>query len=802
MKFNKKKTLKWLTLTGAALAVSVPTAAMLASCSTASKGFVIASPNDVFANSSTPLGASFIDAPSTTEFQSVYGALVTYVTEGDYKYENKTWVSKPESRLVLEAASKIVIYQKNSSGQDEVIHTIDSANLSDANAFTNHNGTYSINTEEFGKKMANASKVEFTLNKDFKWVDTTGKSQQSLVPRDFLYSLKGYKISSDYKLNSNGYFMGLAGINYDETIKIQENDSTEAGGTFTYVIDDSTKTPYFLDILTKQYFFPIPHSHPDTAATLETPDTSNVVKFTQDGTAQIIDKTKTDWTRVYGGGSEDNVDVWSIGPYYISASSQQDVTFSISQQYFDAMKSSYDMNKLDINAKIPKIIKRYKAGSQEQIYNLFNANQVSYAPVPQHLNTSAVQSYASSPSLIPIPAPKTAQGRFIGYNLGIFNEKGQLKDSKLVTSSYEKFVKNFHDTNALTIRKSLNEYINWGKLAEIRYTTGTKDFSLSSIPYGVYPVAKDANTNIDYYEAIASNVALSIPAGSSIQNPGAVTEQPKGIVGSQYNTMQTSNEFILASNEQKNTLKTALSALGYTSSAPLTLTYWTLLQTKDPKDTAYFTEVGNQIKVLTDGAVTFTYMDYNAASTVDNVYYKKAVPMGDMLWGPDYNGLGTWIGLYFEYDFDSDGNPIDNNSSATEKGYDSLQQSYHVTNLWKPLYAVLEASLESPSAKTSQSKTWAYSLATYLQTKNAAAFGEHDTYKNIKSNLSNEISIWAGLQQSNGIHLLNWIDSQYPILPMYHASLKYQGYKLVDPKYQVIVNQNGDLNYRDFVQNN
>ncbi len=801
MKRNNK-ILKYFTLFGAATSFIVPSIIVLTSCGNTSSNFTIATSNDVFTNSVVQLGASFVDSPSTTEFRSVYGALVTYVNEGDYEYNDKGELSnQPIARLVMEAASKIIVYgQENGTGAEKVLLTIDSSDLTNKDAFIVENGAYSINLDKFGEAMINATKVEFTLNKDFKWVDTNGQPKQSLVPLDFWYSLKGYKTSSDYGLNSNGYFLGLAGIDYDKTIAHKENESVEPGSTFTYFIG-KTKAPYFLDILTKQYFFPIPHSHPKAAATIETPDNSNVIKFiTTNDSKQIIDKNNTDWTKVYGGGQEKDVDVWSIGPYYISASSEQDVIFDININYFNAMRLMYDMNKLDVTKKIPKVIKRYKAGNAISIYDKFGSREVSYAPVPQERDSQAVSRYINTNSLIAIPAPKTSQGRFIGYNLGIYDANGQIKDTNLIGTQYEKFVKNFHTENSRKIRKGINEYINWAFLAEIKYGTGTKDFSLSSIPYGVFPVKTNDNSAapVDYYQAIGKSLALTIDNNSASPNSG--TELiPQGIIGNKYLPMMNQSRKIIADNQSVTDFQNLLTTEGYTKDNPLKLPYWTLVQANNASDTSYFQEVNSVISELSDGAIQFTYKSYDASSTVNNVYYNKSVPMADMLWGPDYNGIGTWIGIYFAYAYNENGTPKDlaNKLSNVEVSQDTLVPAYHITNLWKPLYETIKNNAIKQNQQNSNS--WLISLKNHLTNTGAALFEANNTYKDIKSNLDTEISIWAGINQSNGINLIDWIDSQSPIIPMYQPSLTYVGYKLVDPKYQVILNLNGDINYRDFV---
>ncbi len=798
---RSNKILKYFTLFGAATSFIVPSIIVLTSCGSANSNFTIATSNDVFANSVVQLGASFVDSPSTTEFRSIYGALVTYVNEGDYEYNDKGELSnQPIARLVMEAASKIVVYgQENGTGAEKALLTIDSSDLTNKDAFIVENGAYSINLDKFGEAMIHATKVEFTLNKDFKWVDTNGQPKQSLVPLDFWYSLKGYKTSSDYGLNSNGYFLGLAGIDYDKTIAHKENESVEPGSTFTYFIGN-TKAPYLLDILTKQYFFPVPHSHPKAAATIETPNTSKVIKFitTNDG-KQIIDKNNTDWTQVYGGSQEKVVDVWSIGPYYISKSSTQDVAFNINTSYFNAMRSMYEMNKLDVTKKIPKVIKRYKAGSAASIYDKFGSNELSYVPVPQERESQAVSRYINSNALIAMPAPKTSQGRFIGYNLGIYDANGQIKDTSLIGTQYEKFVKNFHTENSRKIRKGINEYINWAFLAEIKYGTGTKDFSLSSIPYGVFPVrTNDNSTPVDYYQAIGKSLVLTIDNNSASPNSG--TELiPQGIIGNKYLQMMKQSRKIIADNQAVTDFQNLLTAEGYTKDKPLKLPYWTLVQANNATDTAYFQEVGKVIYELSGGAIEFTYKSYDASSTVNNVYYNKSVPMADMLWGPDYNGIGTWLGIYFAYEYDDNGQPKDLATKLTNvaTSQDTLIPAYHITNLWKPLYETIK--IEQTKQNQANSNSWLISLKNHLTSTGAASFGTNDTYKNIKSNLDTEISIWAGINQSNGINLVDWIDSQSPIIPMYQPSLTYVGYKLVDPKYQVILNLNGDINYRDFV---
>ncbi|MEG2476168.1 MAG: MG321/MPN456 family lipoprotein, partial [Malacoplasma sp.] len=250
MKIRTKKTLALSALSS----LMIGSTLVITSCSTYldknTTTLKYANANDPYSATVAANNPTFSDAANSTFFQSIYTSLVSWKTTGEYTFDDKTGdiLTDPKSTLVLEAATKLEI--KKADGT--VSYSLDRA--------TNQDGV--IDETNAKAALLQANEVVFTLNKDMKWVDTNGVVKQGLTPKDFLYGLISYFNSSQYGLNSNAYFMTYAGIDYDATTILASNASTTPGETFTFKIGAS-KSPYFLDLLTKQYFFPVPYSHPE-----------------------------------------------------------------------------------------------------------------------------------------------------------------------------------------------------------------------------------------------------------------------------------------------------------------------------------------------------------------------------------------------------------------------------------------------------------------------------------------------------------------------------------------------------------
>lgn len=793
---QKKSILKVSSLIGCFIAV-IPSTLLLTSCNfNFPSYFTIGTPNDVFLNSKVSMGGPFVDAPSTTNFNSIYGRLVNYFTEGDYEYENGKLVSSPETFLRFELATKLEIeyIDKTSTGNAIKTVVIDGKNPTEDFFIKKDNFvTNNLDVKKIGIYLLNATKIKFVLNDQLKWIDKNQKEHNYISAFDFWCGLASYKNSVDLQFNKNGYFLSLSGIDFDKTIKDPSNFDLKPGSAFTFYMSE-TKPSYFLDVLTKQYFFPIPNQHPEAGSVIfsqgdKIPDWfkkqlsgMNVVKKNSD--SNTIDIGATDWTKVYGADQKNNLDIWTIGPYIPTKISLQDVTFEKNENYFNNVDGT---NKNVVDKQINKVVLKYKAGSPEVLYNRFKSGELSYIPVPPAQSKDAVNNFDET-ILKPLPAPKTTQGNFMSYNMGIFANDGSLKNSDL--KNWEKFIINFNTEDGLNIRKGLNQLINWGRIAEKKFGPGIKDTHLSSIPYGVFDVEGN-----DFYHLIDEN--------KMIEN-----QKLNGLFGGFYSEMKEKSDYLFINeNKIKNNIEQltfidSLKKIGYTKENPLVMEFWTLSQANDPKDIAYYGEIEKQIQILSNGLMKFEYIPYSQ-TTNERVYLQKSVTSGSFLWSPDYNAIGTWVGTYFSFEYDEKGDPkiikLKNNGNK-----EVLVPSYHFANLWEALYNDLKKVSDSA---TDIDSLWKLSLKKHLSSKNAANFESNKTYKDIKSNLDTEIAIWSGTISNikgksinNGLHLIQWIDSQAPIIPTATPGINYQSFKLVDPNYQVILNLNGDLNYRDFLK--
>lgn len=717
--------------------------------------------NDPYTSTVAANNPTFSDAANTTFFQSIYTSLVSWRTVGEYTFNPNTGdpETEPKSTLVLEAATKVQMKDINGTILYELDRAITSSGIIDETAAK--------------KALLLADEIIFTLNKDMNWVDVNGVIKQSLVPKDFLDGLISYYNSSTMGLNSNAYFMTYAGIDYLSTIALPSNKSTMPGDSFTFKIGAS-KSPYFLDLMTKQYFYPVPHSHPEVQATVKIVPGGPVVT-TSNGT--LIDKINTDWDKVFGAGKQQqtNPDAWYAGAYYINKSSLQDIVFKRNDYFFDSNEPVFGP-KME---KIERVVLSYgnTYGNHEKIFRSYTTNDLNYVAVQNEQRIEAFRNYRNSSSFHNIALAKQKRTYLVSYNTQIYDENGNRKSN--IDAIYEKFIKNWKG-DGLKIRKAINGVINYPKLAEIVWNPGKYDINLSSIPYGNLSYLDDQGNDIKQYQAIVNgsiNGALGIPFQMMVESGTYIINNPD-------------TQTLLAD------MDVALKNIGATSSNPLRLDYRTLTRSFTIGQIKYNEELKNAIETMSNNRIIFNLIPRTNQS-VDDIFYNKNGSMGSFFWSSDYAGSGTFLGFYFALEYDeATGNP---KVSPEPNGdiNDGLVAPYFVPSLWKPLFDDI-----FNTNPTDPSYSWLNSLKTHLTT--AKVFRDQnliaDSYKRVNAGiLDKQIGIWTDLNSQNALSISKWVDEQYPFIPFVQEGLDYRGLELYPKKFQIVHSLNSDDTYRDFI---
>lgn len=658
-----------------------------------------------FKNTKVPLSVGFVDSPTSTYFQSVLTALVTWRTI--YTKDSTTNTYKTEAKMYLEGAKEIAIKYPNKN---------DGAKVADKKIKV-ENGVIDLDQAK-QDMLANggADSVEFTINTNLKWYDKDGNDKGNLSAKDFMAGLIAYYNSCQLSFNANSYFFDLAGIDFKGTLTangLSENDhnldkdSKMNDDKFVLKIGN-TKNSSFLDILTKEYFFALPYKHPKTKEYIKPisdytveKNSQNKIKVTRNTKGNYsIDPQATDWNSVYGGGNQQtNPDVWSSSAYRISSSTLPETRFTRNDNYFTALnnainssvESPKNTNKVWNKDKTIKEFILVTGGdneptSPEVTYDAFRSGTYDYAPVPSTRQISAITTYggngADGKELITQPPSKAPQAQTMNYNTNIWGPDGKRKSN--ITEVYENFVKKFN-TDGKVIRQGINSMINWVKLANLSFSNiGAYDYIQSIVPYGQLH---------DQYETMrkTSNNQSNIKGGMPLT--GATLQT--------FENMKNSSDYDInnkVTKAIKDDFEKALDNIGATKQNPLVLDFRTLHSVYSSGQTAYLQKLTSIIDGISNGRIRFNLISRTNKSLTD-WYYNKNSPMGSFFWSPDYNDVGTWVGLFFEMKPSEPGKneagPKDNNEI-----YNGYQGAYGVATLWSQLYKeIVEAKKNSMSSQ-------------------------------------------------------------------------------------------------------
>lgn len=373
--------------------------------------------DDPFASSVTPYNPNFSQSPNSTWFQSTNTGLLSWSTNGDYSKETDVTPNTLSINKVNDGAENIV-----DDSNDHANNTI----------------------------------LDFEI-RPIPWVDTNGKQLNDatgkpayLSPQDFLAGLEAFQRSVECNLNTNGYFIPLASIDYDATVNDKANGARNESisdhkkfkihfdAPISSVTKESKNTLNYkeiLDVLSKQYFLALP-AFKETVQNIIDPNLFEKYAVLNGTT---LDTKNSDMNKFYGCGdwTKGWQDWASVGPYYIDDVSRQKIIYERNDKYFDSFPSAtgdyesfqiYDSSKN--RSKIKKIDMNYAGGYRDQVtFQGFASNELDQSKIPLAEMPTINAKYRDD--IYAPEIPKINKSNILSYNTNIYfkDKNGVIKDS-------------------------------------------------------------------------------------------------------------------------------------------------------------------------------------------------------------------------------------------------------------------------------------------------------------------------------------------------------------------------------------
>lgn len=674
---KNKKILKFGIFGGIALLGGV-TATVAAACGASSNSqiFKFNSYTDFLQNNNSPLNPTFTYQPISTYAQSAMIGLFTYETSKGFKFDKDgNSVETPETTLKLEAATKVVGYDKNGAETGEYTRT--TAGLDETD-------------QKFIDFQSTSVKYVFTIDTNIKWVDKNGVVKDSLSGKDFERGIEAYKLSSDIGYNRNGYFLSLTGLDFNKTVGYEDasgnpvsvdspnydvNNYKSTDDTFTLYL--TSPYPYIFSILTKDYFNPLPHNNKYVQNIKITDSNTPLAISTDSNGKRFLDQQNTNWNEIYGSGQVGTFldHTWFAGAYYITKFSRNQIVGVLNNSYMQAVGPYLDPTN---GKKIKTFLMNYGSSNPEVDYENFSAGQISYlAAVPNSKRSEAISRFLNN-GLYVSAVVKINQSNYIAYTPKpyVFDSTGKVfvnNPSNAITISNDaaQMIYNWNSPESIIIRTGLSGLINHYQLSKLNISSG--DFQYSNVPYGAFDISglPDSYTSTgdpefpklseygNYYKAIDDGALygglprkatdyqnggndidnLFTPPYNSFSIPYYSFSSTDSKVGLQEKTLTVNHD----------TFINALKAFGATSNQPFVLQYKYGQGSLSDNYDNYLKALKRSIEALgTDNSgnklLIFNLVNRQAPNPSSNDWYaNQRSSLGFSYWSPDYNGVGTWL---------------------------------------------------------------------------------------------------------------------------------------------------------------
>ncbi|MDE5774854.1 MAG: hypothetical protein K2H51_00800 [Malacoplasma sp.] len=369
-------------------------------------------------------------------------------------------------------------------------------------------------SEYYNNAMSNGKVYQFVIDTDNWWVDGTGAKQIKVSSKDFERGLETYALASAIGYTRNSYFLDLIGLGEEslgKTVSYQNNNLYVKPSVEDYNIDnfanknDAVYTmyidepyPYALDLITKEYFGPLPHTNQKVKnISLK----SGKISLDNNGK---IDNGNTKFNEIFGSGSLGvfTEGTWYAGAYYVSAFTSNQIIFNLNHTYMDVIGDKYLLSYVDgkplgnnnknTDSRIEQVVITFGSGSDDTYFENFKAGQIDYLSAVPEAKRNEANNLRNS--IVPTKIIQTTRSNYIAYtpNPYIVDAKGNVAENNYLTNMAQ-FIYQWDNKDSMIIRAGITGLINYYRLADMVYAD-SKDFQLSATPYGAFK---------NYYESVA-----------------------------------------------------------------------------------------------------------------------------------------------------------------------------------------------------------------------------------------------------------------------------------------------------------
>ena len=510
-------------------------------------------------------------------------------------------------------------------------------------------------SEYYNNAMSKGKVYQFVIDTDNWWVDGTGAKQINVSSKDFERGLETYALASAIGYTRNSYFLDLIGLgeqSLGKTVSYKDNNQYVNPSVQDYNIDDFANKndavytmyidepyPYALDLISKEYFGPLPHTNQKVKnISLK----SGKISLDNNGK---IDNGKTKFNEIFGSGSLGvfTEGTWYAGAYYVSAFTSNQIIFNLNHTYMDVIGDKYLLSYVDgkplsnnnknTDSRMEQVVITFGSGSDDTYFENFKAGQIDYlASVPEAKRNEANNLRSS---IVPTKIIQTTRSNYIAYtpNPYIVDAKGNVTENNYL-SNMAQFIYQWDNKDSMIIRAGITGLVNYYRLADMVYSD-SKDFQLSATPYGAFK---------NYYESVAKgNLYGALPRPYSDYKD--TKEDILGEFEMSFYSYDTDTSTVKIEKEKINqqTFQNAVKNVAK-NNGPLN---FNIKFGDGPWSTNYknfYFNLGKTIESLSGNNISVSLIEVGGPNpTKDEWYNNQSSPLGYSYWSPDYNGVGTWI---------------------------------------------------------------------------------------------------------------------------------------------------------------
>ncbi|MDE6429087.1 MAG: hypothetical protein K2K18_01090, partial [Malacoplasma sp.] len=404
---------------------------------------------------------------------------------------------------------------------------------------------------------------------------------------------------------------------------------------YTFYIDKPYL--YTFDLISKEYFSPLPNTHPKV---------KNISlkngKITVDKSGKI-DQSNTKFNELFGSGTKGvfTENTWYVGAYYVSAFTSNQIIFNLNHTYMETIGKhllSYVDGKIlgnnnqNTDSRIEQVVINYGSGTADTYFENFKANQIDYLPAVPEDKKGEADSLKNS--VVATKIVQTTRSNYIVYtpNPYIVDGTGEVSENSYLANMAQ-LIYQWDSKDSMIIRAGINGLVNYFQLASIVYID-SKDFQLSATPYGVFK---------NYYENIAKdNFYGALPRPYSDYKNGNNILESFDIPYYYYD--KTTNKIEIEKVEvSQQSFKEAIKKFTKDRrSLNLNIKFGEGSWNANYRN--FLFNLKQVIEELSDGQILVGLNNRDGQNPSNTQWYNsQSSPLGYMNWSPDYNGVGTWV---------------------------------------------------------------------------------------------------------------------------------------------------------------